>query len=437
MISVQRITSFDKTQEQVCSCVRPEKYDDLFRLKGKALVARGAGLSYCNAGTSDNALVVDMRRMNRIIGFDADNGTIEAEAGITIGELNSFAIAHGWIIPVLPGYPTITLGGCIAFNIHGKSQYKVGTFGDWVNRITLFHPATGETTCSNDLNNELFSLTIGGFGLTGIILTANIRLKKLPHQGMQVERHFVAGINEAVNVMKEYSDQFEYVYSWNNFNAKGKHFGKGVVYFEKYVAGTDKPIHYKNRMAPGYRLPAIQNDLFVKLMCSTYYLLESMKSKKYIAGVTAGSFPIYGKEIYFHLFGKKGFREYQVLFPFDKWAAAADAIRELIAKMKIVVALGSLKLFSGPAHFLSFAGEGVCITIDVQESKHAIVFFEKMDELTVQYNGIVNLSKDSRINGTTVSTLFPEYESFRAGIYHADPGNFMQSSLKTRLNLGQ
>ncbi len=427
------IVSFDKTERTMCEAIRPEKYEDIFRLKGKPIIARGAGLSYCNAGVASDATVVDMTRMNRILNFDKINGFITVESGQTIGTLNNFLISHGWILPVLPGYPTITIGGCIAFNIHGKSQFKVGTFGAWVEEIQLFHPTHGEIKCSK--NEKLLDLTIGGMGLTGIILSARLRLKKLSGGNMQIEKRFVKSAYEAVEIMQQECENYEYVYSWNNMNLTGDRFGQGVVYFEKYTAGNSKPVVYRNKLNRSYRLPGLHNSTTIKLMCNIYYLLERMKNKNRSIGLAQGSFPIYNKEIYFNLFGKKGFREYQVLFPTSTWRNAMQQIEKLLYESHHPVALGSLKIFNGNSHHLSFSGEGVCITLDIMENKNSINLCESLDEICLRNKGIINLCKDSRITGHVVEKLFEGYATFRKEINEFDISNLIRSNLKSRLNL--
>ncbi len=404
MIKQEEITSFDKTERTLCKSVRPEKYDDILHIRQTPVIARGAGLSYCNAGVSSQGLVVDMRRMNKILAFDSNSQTITVEAGISVGELNNFLIARNFILPVLPGYPMITAGGCIAFNIHGKSQFKVGTFGDWVRELNVYHPAHGEMMCSPQHNKELFELTIGGFGLTGIILSAKLGFKTLPGGCMQSEKVFVKNIFEAVNYMRDAENNYEYVYSWNNLNLGKNSFGRGVVYLEKYVEGKSTVSKYTDKMPLSYKLPALHSDLTVTAMCSVFYLLEKMKSKKTTQDLMSGSFPLYNKEIYYYLFGKKGFREYQMLIPYKNYENAFIEIQQLIQKKKVAVALGSLKLFNGTTHQLSFSGEGVCLTIDVQESSRAIAFFKELDTICVKHQAIVNLSKDSRADHQLIRT---------------------------------
>ena len=109
-------------------------------------------MSYCSASALQGGLTVDMRSFNRILDFDKERGLVRVEAGICIGELNNFLIPSGWQLPVLPGYPMITVGGCVAFNVHGKSQYKIGLFMDWIEQLTVYHPLKGELVCSASLN---------------------------------------------------------------------------------------------------------------------------------------------------------------------------------------------------------------------------------------------------------------------------------------------
>lgn len=118
--------------------MRPETYSDILNLQGRTLIARGAGLSYCAASLSDEAVVVDMSQMNRILQFKPDEYFVEVEAGMAIGDLNNFLLERGYCLSILPGYPTISVGGCVAFNIHGKSQFRSGTFSSLLKKLSCF-----------------------------------------------------------------------------------------------------------------------------------------------------------------------------------------------------------------------------------------------------------------------------------------------------------
>jgi decaprenylphospho-beta-D-ribofuranose 2-oxidase len=215
-------------------------------------------------------------------------------------------------------------------------------------------------------------------GFTGIILTATLRLKKLAGNQLQINTINAKNIEEAVAVMQQHSGNFDYVYSWNNFNRRGDAFGKGIVYLEKIteqMVPLKKPKPFVSRL-PSNKWPALWNGLTIPLMCHFYYTMNQVKPVAGPVSLYEASFPIYGKEIYYHLFGRKGFREYQVIFPYDTWPAACAEIKKLVAEEGVSIALGSLKLFRGATHNISFSGEGICVAIDVPNTKKSIVFLK-------------------------------------------------------------
>jgi len=430
------LSGFDKTEKSECGIIQPWKYSDFNKSSNKKIIARGSGLSYCNAGAIENGICIEMKNFNRILDFDEKNETITVETGIQIGDLNNFLIKRGWIMPVLPGYPTITTGGCIAFNVHGKSQYKIGTFMDWVDSITLYHPSHGEIKCSRMENVDIFNLTIGGMGFTGLIMEAKIKIKRNDCQNLEIFKIDCENINHAVQIFKENVEKYDFVYSWNDMNSKGKSFGRGIVYLEKLVSGkTYKDINYKNKLNYASDFPGVLNNLTIPLMCSTYFYSEKIKTKRSIIGLQRGSFPIYGKEVYYYLFGKNGFREYQVLFPFESWENAVKEIQSAITRINISVSLGSLKLFQGKSHNISFTGNGVCLAIDVKATQKSLQFFKELDRITLENKGTINLSKDSRADSDFVSKIFPAYNSFKQNLFSFDPEKIFYSDLRNRLNL--
>jgi decaprenylphospho-beta-D-ribofuranose 2-oxidase len=432
------LQSFDRTEAVVCDLQQPADPREISALKGLTMIARGAGLSYCNAATVAGGICVDMRALNKVLDFDSENGVIRVEAGLCIGELVNQVVAAGWIFPVLPGYPMITVGGCIAFNVHGKSQYKIGLFGDWVESLRLFITGKGEVLCSRSENRALFDLTIGGMGLTGIILSATLRLKKIDGDRMEVKMIKIRDLEDAVSVMTTHALDYDYVYSWNNFNIRGRSFGKGIVFLEKVKPGfkqRKRAVRFYNRLVPRMKIPCVLNDNTIPWMCRVYYLTNMIGSSTRNFDLIPASFPIYGKEIYYHMFGKKGFREYQVLFPHAEWAGASKEIQELSARKKIGIALASLKIFRGNPHHISFSGEGICLALDIVNDKKGISFFEDLDNIVRKYKGIINLSKDSRVGPELVRDIFPGLKTFRDELLAHDPNKQFDSSLRQRLQI--
>ena len=130
----------------------------------------------------EGGLALDMRGMNRVLDFDPDAGLITVEAGATWPELMRAYLSRQagqssqWgIRQKQTGADSLTIGGAIAANIHGRGL-TYPPFSADVESLKLLC-ADGElVTCSRRANPDLFRMVIGGYGLFGIVVTATIRL---------------------------------------------------------------------------------------------------------------------------------------------------------------------------------------------------------------------------------------------------------------------
>ena len=439
-MAIQRLNSLDGNENIRSELERPDRYRHLFESLSKPgkVIARGSALSYCNASAGENTTSVSSLLFNRILSFNRQSGTISLEPGVRIGELIRFAMSHNLHIPVAPGHPAITVGGCVAFNVHGKSQYKNGNFIEYVERLKLFHPDHGEVTCSREENPDLFYLTVGGFGLTGFITQIDLRLLPLEYQSVVRERHKTKNLQDAVEQMTALSSSCDAIYSWNNLNRTGDRFGQGIIYAERFsnqkVKSSKKPDTYEVHRLPGRGLN-FYNHLTNMLICRAYELYETLKSKPESVSFEDAIFPLYGHEIYFSLFGSKGFREYSMLFSKDVWPEVHKELKSITHKAGVPVTLSALKLYRGKQTLLNYCGEGVGINIDVPATRKSVDYFKALDALVVRYKGYANLSKDSRITYPTVREIFPEYDIFKEKLLKFDPGKIFNSALRQRLDV--
>ena len=437
----QTFLSFDRQEKARVNYFRPDRYRTLYKTLNEQLVIsiRGAGLSYCAASFGEETSVISTKEFNRILSFNADKNLITVECGINLGNLLEFLISKEKYIPILPGHPTITVGGCIAFNVHGKSQFQFGNFKNGVENFLLYHPSRGEIFCSRDENKELFDLTIGGMGFTGYLAQATLRLNDLRGKNLKIKREPVENLNHSVEMMLGLKDKCDFLYSWNNLNLKQESFGKGFLHIESFTddAASSDTEDYTPLEAQDVneKEMSLLTAFTSKAMCVTYALLEKAKKSETVLGLKKASFPIHGKEIYFKLFGARGFREYQLIVSFDAWKAFLNDLQKLISKTNVGISLGSLKLFAGKTQYLNFEMDGVCLAIDVPADKLSLDFFAGLDALMIDYKGLVNLSKDSRLNVSVVKKLFSEYELFKERINDFDPTRRFQSLLRKRLEI--
>lgn len=431
------LRSFDGTESYGVELRRPDRYRILrqdLQHEG-ASIARGTGLSYCAASAGEDVRVLLSRGYDRLLAFDEATGIVEAESGVTLGKLYEFSVPRGWILPVMPGHPSITLGGCAAADVHGKNQHREGAFSGVVESLVLWHPDRGELVCSRAQNPEAFELTLGGFGLTGFIVSLRLRLQRIGSSSFVRERLPVKSLAEAAAVMRARADA-DSLYSWHQLNGGGP--GRGFVYCARGVAGRGEsrlswaPLSAEKR---GRRLPPLYNRLTTRLALGAYALSERLHPSKMTIGLGEAVFPVVGREFYFDLFGRRGFREYQALVPEPAFPEMAESIARLARESRAPITLASLKLFSGKASLLRFEADGVCFALDCPEGEPALRFFAGLDEVVARLGGIVNLAKDGRATAALARRLYPGYGDFKRRLAAFDPKRRFDSALRRRLDV--
>lgn len=432
-----KIQSFDRTEEIEVQLLRPDRFRQLFTsLSNPNVIARGSGLNYCMASAIAGGRGVLSTQFNRFLAFDSDKRVISVESGITMGELLEFAVTHNLMPPVLPGYPTITVGGALAMNVHGKNQYRAGNFGDHVKQLSIYHPRYGVLNCSPDFNSDLFHLTIGGFGLTGFILSANIALEPRRGKSVLVERHKVLNLADATERMELMADRSDCLYSWHDFNLKGKTFGRGFIYQESYSDNEFSPPSGRPISSNIKPLPwPFFNRFTVPPLCDCYAFWERLSPRYETVSLFKASFPIVGKEVYFRLFGRKGLREYQVLFTSGSWRGAMERIELAIKESGVPITLASLKLFRGKRSLLNFVGDGICLAIDTPNTRSSIALYSVLDDIAIQFGGISNISKDSRLSAAILKEMYEGYDDFSLALRAHDGEAHFQSELRRRIGV--
>jgi decaprenylphospho-beta-D-ribofuranose 2-oxidase len=431
------VSTFDRTEKIRVSMARPETYPTLKQLlrSREPIIARGAGLSYSAASFSAGSLSIDMTRFDRVLSFDAMSGSITLEPGVRVADLLAILFARQRHLPALPGYPDITVGGCIAFDVHGKSQFHTGNFGDWIDSLTLLHPDHGEIVCGPSSNRDVFDLTVGGMGLTGIITQVTLRTAPCKSTGIVMTCEPASNLIDAVELMRKRAGEVDSLYSWNDLNLRGRAFGRGIVYLERAEGQMPLPRAKRARMSCRAELPIrIWNRALTGIAQRAYGFSQRLKKRRELDLHTA-SFPIEGKEIYYAAFGHRGLREYQLIVPFERWGGFAEQILRLFATSTVPVALGSLKLFRGARQGVRFRGEGVCLAVDVPAVPAARTLFAELDKLTLASEGLVNLSKDSRLERSVCESMFAGYADFRDRLRRFDPVGRHQSRLREVLGV--
>jgi decaprenylphospho-beta-D-ribofuranose 2-oxidase len=405
---------------------------------GAPRIARGGGYSYAAASFGADSLVVDMTRFDRVLAFDATTHRIVVEAGITLEGVLAATGPHGLLLPVQPGYPRITVGGCIAPNVHGKNPFLEGTFRDHVEAVRLFHPRHGTLELNREQHPELFELTCGGYGLTGVILSASLRLQQTPGFEMAIERVDVGSLAEGLSAVRAMADANAFAYTWHDGVPGRASFGRGFVYQGRIRPGTPYPARrrrYRGIDATSRRrLPfALLRGATSPLLTWGFRTTERLKASTTALPLFEAMFPFARRSEYFLLFGRAGLAEAQVIVPETNAETFLSELERLLARVGASSVMISMKLFRGEPRLLRFEGTGVCVTVDFARSTTTDAFLPRFDELCVAAGALPNLIKDSRIPLDTVRRCYPGYEEFRQRVRAHDPDRLFRSELSQRL----
>jgi decaprenylphospho-beta-D-ribofuranose 2-oxidase len=435
----RRFASLDGRMACEAEYEEPDRYRDLFALSTKGpIAARGAGISYVAASFGEGVTSVSMRHFDRILAFDAQARWIEVEAGASLGKLYSFCKGHGLVLPVQPGHPQITVGGCIAGNVHGKNQYREGLFGDHVRALRLFHPAHGVMDLSREQNPDLFALTIGGLGLTGLIVAATLSLVPLAASLMDVQHLPTGDIDEAFAAVSDLRASQEMVYAWIDL-ADLQHPGRGYVVAATSASGADADggeLAYRQMDPSAVRVrPRLLTRRTLPMINRLYRYLGTRQQTRRHVPRTEILFPALGKELYFNGYGRVGFVELQALVPETAVKPYAARVLALVRKHECPIGLATLKAFRGVSSLLYYTGNGFSFTIDVPADSRSMSLLADLDALNCEVGAVTAVIKDSRLSAEMARRQYPEFGRFRERLHAFDPARRFASALSRRLEL--
>jgi len=401
-------------------------------------IPRGAGLSYAPASFGKDKLIRDMRSFDRILEFDESSKLLVVEAGISLKKLLTWSFSKQLFLPVSPGQPEITVGGCVAANVHGKNPYKDGTFMDHIEWIELSHPTLGTKIINRSNEKKIFNATCGGLGLTGIITKVALKLQKLSSEIVNLSPKKTESLKNTLEIMRQHTSD-DLLYSWN-MGSTLFNFGKGIVTSGTFSDDTNSKtpqIKERKGMSSNDRLLpfSLWNTLSSPIINSINRKIQSGKNivKK---DVYSALFPFVGTtRMFYGLYGSNGFNEYQVLIKKKYSVEFIDDLTKLIKAEKPSLTILVMKLFNGKQKLLHFSDEGLSIILNLKHCNSTLKFLKKLDDIVISYKALPYIVKDSRLTKEVVEQCYPEYHVFKEILNEIDPKRIFKSELSERMNL--
>jgi len=413
---------------------------------GRGVIARGLGRSYGDNAQNGGGLVIDMNALNTIHSISADTGLADLDAGVNLNELMRAALPLGLWVPVLPGTRQVTIGGAIACDIHGKNHHSAGSFGDHVRSMDLL-TADGQIrrlTPTGD-DSALFWATVGGNGLTGIILRATIAMTPTETAYFIADGDVTSGLDETIALHSDGSEA-DYTYSsaWFDAISAPPKLGRAAI-SRGSLARVDQLPKKLQRNPLKFDAPQLLTlpEIFPNGLAAKYTFMPIgelwyRKSGTYrgkVQNLTQFYHPLDMFGEWNRAYGPAGFAQYQFVVP----TTAVDEFKGIIRDIQRSGHYSFLNVFKlfGPGNQapLSFpiSGWNVCVDFPIKQGLNE--FLTELDSRVLEFGGRVYTAKDSRVSAETFHAMYPRIDEWIAIRRKVDPHRVFASDMARRLEL--
>ncbi len=413
----------------------------LLEVAGPA-ISRGLVRCYGDASLADRML--STHRYNRLLSFDSERGVLSCESGVSLAELLEFLVPRGWFPPVVPGTKFVTLGGAVAADIHGKNHHRDGSFRRHLLSLDLLLANGRVVTCSPRENQDVFTATCGGMGLTGVILSAQFRLKPISSAYILRETWRVPNL-DAVMDLFEGGEESTYSVAWLDNLARGKNLGRSVMYRGEHAAVDQLPPARRGQPLRLKPRPTLNIPLFFPGIALNHWSMKAFNSLVYRAAPTRVRRSIVDYDRFFfpldrihnwnRIYGRRGLLQYQFVLPVE---TGREGIRQILSR---IAASGEgsfltvLKLFGPGAGPLSFPMPGYTLALDFPAKPSVLQLLDQLDPMVADYGGRLYLAKDARMKAQAFLKGYPEAPAFLKCKRELDPDGRWASLQSRRIEV--
>nr|WP_232661071.1 FAD-binding oxidoreductase [Pseudonocardia sp. TRM90224] len=413
----------------------------------RGVIARGLGRSYGDPAQNAGGTVLDMTGLATIHSIDADTGIVILDGGVSLDTLMRRALPFGLWVPVLPGTRQVTIGGAIGTDVHGKNHHTKGSFGNHVLSMdVVMADGTVRTLTPDGAESELFWATVGGMGLTGVIVRATVQLHRTESAYFVVDTDRTADLDELLALLTDGSDDsYGYSAAWFDTTTTGAQLGRSVL--TRGSLATVDQLPAKLRSDPlKFEAPqllsfpdvfpnGLANRVTLRAFSELWYRKAPKRKHGSVQNITAfyQVLDLFGD--WNRIFGSRGFLQYQFVVPLGE-EPTIRRIVEKIAQSPYVSGLNVFKRFGeGNAAPLSFPRPGWTITVDFPITRGLHRFCDELDELVLGAGGRLYLAKESRASAETIRRGYPRIDEWRKIRETADPEGVFASDMSRRLEL--
>lgn len=423
---LERVEAWGMATDAMSYVYRPSTVDrlesilDFASQRGVSVAMRGGGRSYGDAALNAEQVLVDTSRMCRILDWDPDRGLISVEPGVTIGQLWRYVLGDGWWPKVVPGTMYPTIGGCLAMNIHGKNNWKAGTFGEHVREFQALLADGRVVRCTPSRNSELFHSMIGGLGYLGIFTRITLELKRVHSGSMKVRSLTAPTIEDLVERVDRLKDSSDYVVGWVDCLARGSALGRGQIHTADYLEPGEDPAPEQTLRLDNQDLP---DSFFGLIPKSMMWLLmrplmndvgaSFINNGRYWSAHLAGDHTLRQSMAEFNFlldyipnwkraYLPGGLIQFQAFVAADRASAVFRQMIETSHERRVPSYLGVLKRHRPDPFLLSHGLDGFSLALDFRVTQHRrerlVGLLQELEEIVLEGEGRFYFAKDSALS---------------------------------------
>jgi len=426
---------------------RPETRAELSEIvasESHQLLPRGAGRAYGDAALNAPGRLIDLTRLNRMLSFYPETGILRCEAGVTFSDIIDTFLPRGFFPSVVPGTRFVTMGGAIAADVHGKNHHRDSSLSAHVLSFDLMLASGEIRRCSQEENSDLFWATLGGMGLTGIVLEAELQLRRVESAWIESEVVRAPNIDEAIKAFERIDRDYGYSVAWIDCVSRGSALGRSVIELGDFATyeqlnprqrGTPLSVRPRFRATVPIDLPGFAlSPLTVRAFNAVYYRRHRSTPRRLI-DYERFFFPLDSIREWNRIYGRRGFVQYQCVWPLEESRAGLIEVLEEVTRSRRASVLAVLKKFGPQQGMLSFPMPGYTLALDFPVRDGLMASLDRLDGLVLRRGGRVYLAKDARMRPEVFQAMYPKLDAWRAIKAAADPNNRFSSSLSRRLGM--
>lgn len=439
----------------------PEEVAAVFRAAaeaGETVGLRGAGCSYGDASLNSGHIILDLSQMNRVLAWDPQVGELTVEPGVTIAQVWQTTLADGWWPPVVPGTMAVTIGGAAAGNIHGKNNWRDGSFGEHIVRFDLLLPTGQLLTCSPDQHPALYYSAIGGWGLLGCFTSITVRLRRIYSGLVHVQQTAHPSLDTLLAAVEAGTAEATHLVGWIDTAARGTHVGRGLLKaMRELKPGEDR--HAERTLDPATQPPSgrilgvvpatwvpvlgkpIASRPGIRLANFGQWMRGNLPGaarpheERYVPANFMLNFIPNFKRIY----RPGGLIQHQTFAP---RAVAPDLFRQILARSqqaRLEPALAVLKKHRPSPFLLNYLPDGYSLALDYavprRTERRTLDLMAELNARVAEAGGTFFLAKDSTLSPEAFAQAFDPatLARFRALKAQYDPGELLQTDVYRRV----